>query len=158
MTPRSVMRTALLAGVVLSASCTTATGPEETDTETVAKERVCINTRAVRSFDAFDDEHVYVHERTDKHFLLTTRSRCRDLRYSVSIALSDTTNRVCSGGFGKIIYRAQLLDGDLGSCTIGSIESVHSKEHAEMVYKVRTGQAPPPGEETWTELPAEEDK
>lgn len=101
-------------------------------------ERVCVNARAVRNFDAFTDQHVYVQEGSSRHLLFTMRSRCINLRNAMGIALKDTTSRICSDGFGEIVYRDRMSSQRLQSCRIGKIEVVESKEDARAIVDALT--------------------
>ena len=110
----------------------------ETEEEEEAEERVCINSRSVRTFDAIDDEHIYVREGSSEHFLLTMQNRCFNLRNSLGIAFKDTTSRICDDGFGEIVYRDRMGSGRrLETCRIDEIERVDSKEDAEAIVKAR---------------------
>lgn len=100
--------------------------------------RVCVNTNAVRNFDAISDRYVYVQEGQHKHYLFTMRFRCIDLRDAISIAIRNTTATVCSNGFGEILYRDRLGDRGLESCPIDTIERVSSRAHAKELVKART--------------------
>lgn len=103
---------------------------EESSSDEDSAGRVCVNSRAVRNFDAITDQHVYVQEGSSRHFLFTMRNRCFGLRNSMGIALKDTTSRICSDGFGEIVYRDRMSSQRLQSCRIGKIEVVDSKEDA----------------------------
>lgn len=109
-------------------------GAEEEEKE----ERVCINSRSIRTFDAITDEYVYVREGSDEHFLMTTQNRCFNLRHAQGIALKDTTSRICSDGFGEIVYRDGMGSmARLETCRIDKIERVDSKEDAEAIVEAR---------------------
>ena len=113
---------------------------DEAEDKAQAGERACINTRSVRTFDAIDDEHVYVREGSNEHYLLTMQNRCFNLRNSLGIAFKDTTSRICSDGFGEIVYRDRMGSGrGLESCRIDTIERVDSKEDAEAIVAARQG-------------------
>ncbi|MDH4072345.1 MAG: DUF6491 family protein [Gammaproteobacteria bacterium] len=104
---------------------------DETSEEPAAEENVCINTNMVRSFEAFDDMHVYVRQGSSQHFLLTMRSRCLGLEWAQGIAFKDTTSRICSNRFGEIVFRDRTMAQGLQSCRIGKIERVESREAAK---------------------------
>lgn len=101
-------------------------------------ERICINVRAIRNFDAITDAYVYVREGSNRHYLLTLQRGCHYLSNALSIAITDTTSRVCNDGFGDLVYRERLSGGRLQSCRIENIELFSSKEDAEAVAKART--------------------
>ena len=105
-------------------------GAEEEESE----ERICINSRSVRTFDAISDDYVYVREGSDEHFLITMQNRCFNLRGANGIAFKNTTSRICADGFGEIVYRDGMGGGArLESCRIGDIQRVESKDDAEAV-------------------------
>lgn len=96
--------------------------------------KVCVNKRNITSFDAIDDEHVYIRVSVNDHYLFTMRRRCHGLRGAYGIGIKDTMSRICSRGFGEIVYRDM---GSVQSCRIDTIESVASKEDAEGLVKDR---------------------
>ena len=100
-----------------------------------SKERVCLNVRTIRTFDALTNQYVYVRQGSDKHFLFTMRNRCHNLRDAQGIAIKGTTSRVCSDSFGEIIYRDRFGGRGLESCRIGKIEVVESKEDVEAIVE-----------------------
>lgn len=102
-----------------------------------SEERVCINIRTIRTFDALTDEYVYVKEGSSKHFLLTMRGRCHNLRNAQGIAIKDATSRVCSDGFGEIVYRDRMGGRRLESCRIDTIQQVESKDDAKAIVEAR---------------------
>jgi len=96
--------------------------------------RVCVYTRNIDGFDALTDEHVFISARGNENYLFTMWSRCHGLRSAIGIAVKDTMSRVCSNGFGEIVYRDL---GRLESCRIDNIESVESKDAARELIKQR---------------------
>jgi hypothetical protein len=108
---------------------------EEAETEIKESGNVCVNSRTIRNFDAFTDEHIYVEERSNQHYLFTMSRRCPGLRNSVGIAIKDTTSRVCSKGFGEVVYRGH--GNRLESCRIGTIEVVDSRDDAKALVEQR---------------------
>ena len=96
---------------------------------------VCVNSRTIRNFDAFTDEHIYVEDRGDTHYLFTMRGRCFGLRNSLGIAIKDTTSRVCSKSFGEVVYRDNR--NQTTSCRIDTIEAVESKDDAKALVEQR---------------------
>ena len=99
------------------------------------EEKVCINSRQVNSFDALDDEHVLVEESVKDYYLLTMDHRCPGLRHANGIAFKDTTSRICSDGFGDIVFRD--MGRMLTRCRIGPIERVADKDEAEALIAER---------------------
>ena len=106
---------------------------DETAEET--GEKVCINSNLVRNFDGLDDEHVFVEQSGKDYFLLTMRRRCMGLRSAQAIALNDTTSRICSGGFGEVIFRESGV-GRM-TCRIDTIERVENKDDARAIVAER---------------------
>ncbi len=131
---RVLLLTTLIAAPLALAQDDADEGAEEEPSE----ERVCVNIRAVRTFDAIDDEHIYIREGSNNHFLLTMQHRCFNLRNSLGIGFRDTTGRSCSKGFGEIVYRDRMGGGrGIQSCRIDTIERVESKDDAEAIVEAR---------------------
>lgn len=124
----------LILVVTMGATTAFADDADEEATEEEAVERVCVNKRNINSFDAIDDEHVYIKVSVSDHYLFTMQRRCPGLRHANGIGIKDTMSQVCSNGFGEIVYRDM---GRMESCRIGTIESVASKEDAEGLVKDR---------------------
>ena len=104
------------------------------DEETIDEEpteRICLSIRAIRSFDPFSNNHVYVKEGSSKHYLFTMRPGCHNLRNAYGIAIKDATSRVCSDGFGEIVYQDRMSSQRLMSCRIEKIEQAESKDDAK---------------------------
>ncbi len=119
----------LILVLALSATGAFAEEAEDEAEEEEAIERVCVNKRNINSFDAIDDEHVYIKATGNNHFLFTMQRRCFGLRGANGIGVKDTMSRVCSGGFGEIVYRD--MGRRLESCRIDTIDRVASKDDAE---------------------------
>ena len=120
--------------VTMGATNAFAEDADEEAAEEEAVERVCVNKRSINSFDAIDDEHVYIKASSNKHFLFTMQRRCSGLRHANGIGIKDTMSQVCSNGFGEIVYRDM---GRMQSCRIGTIEPVASKEDAKGLVEDR---------------------
>ena len=118
-----------LSALLLTAAAVPA--QEEEDDAAAGEKNVCINTNLVRSFEAFDDKHVYVRQGSNQHFLLTMRSRCLGLEWAQGIGFKDTTSRICSNGFGEIVFRDRTMGRGLQNCRIDMIERVESREAAK---------------------------
>ncbi len=110
---------------------------QEAEVEEVEKgdANVCVNSRTIRNFDAFTDEHIYVEESGKKYYLFTMKNRCPGLSYSFTIAIKDTTSRVCSKAFGEVVYKDR--GRRLMSCRIDTIETVESKDEAIALVEQR---------------------
>ena len=104
--------------------------------EEEAIERVCVNRRSINSFDPIDDQHVYIKATGNNHYLFTMQGRCFGLRDAYGIAVKDTMSRVCSKGFGEIVYRGR--GQRLESCRIDTIEAVSGKDDARGLVEDRT--------------------
>ena len=100
-----------------------------------ADEKVCISSNLVRNFDGLDDRHVFVEERTKNYYLLTMRHRCNGLRNANAIGLKDTTSRICSGGFGEVVFRERGIGPN--KCRIETIERVENKDEARAIIAER---------------------
>ena len=124
----------LILVVTIGATNAFADDADEQAAEEEAVERVCVNKRSINSFDAIDDEHVYIKASSNKHFLFTMQRRCSGLRHANGIGIKDTMSQVCSKGFGEIVYRDM---GRMQSCRIDTIESVASKDDAKGLVKDR---------------------
>ena len=126
--------------VIILGSFATAQEPEEEERSNAdeTEERVCVNSRSIRTFDAISDEYVYVREGSNGHYLMTTQNRCFNLRHAQGIALKDATSRICSDGFGEIVYRNGLGSAArLESCRIDKIERVDSRDDAKAIVEAR---------------------
>ncbi len=122
--------------LILAMSVGSAFAEETSDDadEEEAVQRVCVNKRTINSFDAIDDEHVYIKASSNKHFLFTMQRRCSGLRHANGIGIKDTMSQVCSKSFGEIVYRDM---GRMQSCRIDTIEPVASKDDAKGLVKDR---------------------
>ena len=123
--------------MVLALSATGAFAEEAEDEaeEEEAIERVCVNKRNINSFDAIDDQHIYIRATGNKHFLFTMQRRCFGLRGAHGIEVKDTMSSVCSGGFGEFVYRD--IGKRLESCRFDIIERVASKDDAKGLVEDR---------------------
>ncbi len=125
----------LILVLALSATGAFAEEAEDEAEEEEAIERICVNKRNINSFDAIDDQHIYIRATGNKHFLFTMQRRCFGLRGAHGIGVKDTMSSVCSGGFGEIVYRD--IGKRLESCRIDIIERVASKEDAKGLVEDR---------------------
>ena len=113
---------------------------EEAGEEKVAV-RVCVNKRNINSFDAIDDQHVYIKASGNKHYLFTMQRKCFGLRSAFGIAVKDTMSSVCSKGLGEIVYRD--MGQRLESCRIDTIEVVAGKDDAKQLVEDRRAEKQP---------------
>jgi hypothetical protein len=96
---------------------------------------VCLSDYDVRSFNAIDDEFVYVEGRGDSHYLFTMQRGCLGLRSASVIGIPDRPGRICSNSYDNIYYR-DITRGRT-SCRILDIERVGSREEARELAKAR---------------------
>jgi hypothetical protein len=125
----------LILVLILSATSAFADEAEDESGDEEAVERVCVNKRNINSFDPIDDQHIYIKATGSKHYLFTMQRRCFDLRNAYGIAVKDTMSRVCSKGFGEIVYRGR--GQRLESCRIDTIEAVAGKDDARGLVEDR---------------------
>ncbi len=121
--------------LALSATGAFADEAEGEAEEEEAVERICVNKRSVNSFDPIDDQHVYIKAPGNKYYLFTMQRKCFGLRNAYGIAVKDTMSRVCSKGFGEIVYRG--TGQRLESCRIDTIEAVAGKDDARGLVEDR---------------------
>lgn len=121
--------------LALSAASAFADEAEDEAEEEEAVERVCVNKRSINSFDAIDDQHIYIKATGNNYYLFTMQRKCFALRSAYGIAVKDTMSRVCSKGFGEIVYRD--MGRRLESCRIDTIERVASKDDARGLVEDR---------------------
>jgi hypothetical protein len=117
--------------ILILALCATGAFADEAKDEAEeeeATERVCVNRRSINSFDAIDDQHIYIKATGNKNFLFTMQGRCFGLRDAYGISVKDTMSRVCSKGFGEVVYRGR--GQRLESCRIDTVEAVAGKDDA----------------------------
>ncbi|MCZ6500773.1 MAG: DUF6491 family protein [Gammaproteobacteria bacterium] len=97
---------------------------------------VCVSVRNISSFDAIDDQYLYVKALgKQRHFLFTMDRACFGLRSAQTIAVRDKFTRVCSDSFGEVIYRD--IGRGLESCRIRDIEAAASKADVEKLAEDR---------------------
>lgn len=105
------------------------------DADETSEQKICINSNRVRNFDGLSDQHVFIEEGGGNYYLLTMRGRCSGLRNAQVILIKETMSRVCSRGFGEVIYK----DFGMGrrSCRIDTIERVENKDEARAMIAER---------------------
>ena len=131
------VKLAFVTGLSLMLISHIASGQNEGAEAEDESKQICLSVRAIRSFDALTDEFVYVKEGSSKHYLFTMRNKCFGLRNSMGIAIKDATSRVCSDGFGEILYRDRMGGRRLESCRIAEIERVENKDDARAIVDAR---------------------
>jgi len=98
-------------------------------------EPVCLSDYDIRSFNAIDDEFMYVEGRGDAHYLFTMQRGCIGLRSASVIGIPDQPGRICSNSLDEVIYR-DISRGQT-SCRILNIERVNSREEARELAEAR---------------------
>ncbi len=131
------IKQALAMGILLSSVGPIALAQDDAVEDKDSNERICLNVRAIRTFDAITDKYMYVKEGSSKHYLFTMRNVCHNLRDAMGIAIKDTTSRVCSDGFGEVVYRDRMSGRRLESCRIEAIERVEDKDDAKAIVEAR---------------------
>ncbi len=122
--------------LVLALSGCAASSGDVADESLGAPERGCVNVRNITSFDAIDDQHIYIKARgQQKHFLFTMYGGCFGLRSAHTIAVKDTLSSVCSNSFGEVVYRD--MGRGLESCRIRTIVAVSSTDDAKGLVEDR---------------------
>lgn len=102
-------------------------GAVQTAPPDIPSKKTCFNVRDVRSISAVEDRFVYVRCIRDRHYLLTMVNGCIGLQNSISVAVANRYNRVCSLDRGVIVYK----DFDLTrKCGVLLIEEVASRDAA----------------------------
>jgi len=124
----------LILALTMGSTSVFADDAEEEAAEEDVAERVCVNKRNINSFDAIDDEHVYIKVSVNDHYLFTMQRRCAGLRHANGIGIKDTMSQVCTNGFGEIVFRDM---GRMQSCRIDTIEPVASKDDAKSLVEDR---------------------
>jgi hypothetical protein len=98
-------------------------------------EPVCLSDYDIRSFNAIDDEFLYVEGRGNAHYLFTMQRGCIGLRGASVIGIPDRPGRICSNSLDDVIYR-DISRGET-SCRILNIERVSSREEARELAEAR---------------------
>ena len=127
--------TSLLAVSTLILGAAAAADEHEEAPADESEEKVCIQSNLIRNFDGLSDDYLFVEQRQKEYFLLTMQFRCSGLRFAQGIALKDTTSRICSGGFGEVIFRERGFGPK--TCRIEKIERVENKDEARAIIKER---------------------
>lgn len=115
---------AILKAVILGSALTGATG--------AAASAECLRMTNVHGFTVIDDTHVVLNGGARHHYLVTTRSRCPDLRWGMQIGTTlPRTGTVCSP------VGEYLVSEDGWRCPIETIEEVEDLETAEALVEAR---------------------
>jgi len=129
------MSTTIASLLILSIAAPALADEHEQEVAEETEEKICISSNLVRNFDGLDDQHVFVEERSKQYYLLTMRHRCNGLRHAQAIGLKDTTSRICSGGFGEVVFRERGIGPN--TCRIEMIERVENKDEARAIIAER---------------------
>lgn len=98
----------------------------------------CVRLVNVHGYSVIDREHVVLNGSASRHYLVTTRQRCHDLRFGVRLETSfRNTQTICAPQFEYITPENGMR------CPIDSIEEVESLEAAEALIAARERAAAP---------------
>ena len=121
---------------ILALSGCAASSDKVTDKSQTDTGRVCVSVHNINSFDAIDNQHLYVKALgRQKHLLFTLDATCFGLRSAQTISVQDRFTRVCSDSFGEVIYRDP--GRGLESCRIRNIEVAASKADVKKLVAER---------------------
>lgn len=119
MQPAAILKTVILGSALAAASGAAASAE-------------CIRMTNVHGFTVIDDTHVVLNGGTRHHYLVTTRSRCPDLRWGMQIGTTlPRTGTVCSP------VGEYLVSEDGWRCPIETIEEVEDLETARTLVEAR---------------------
>lgn len=135
MTVRSttaLLLTATLLPELLLSGCASSDTTGNTASGAPGREE-CLRARAVRTYDAMDDQHIWVEESASRQFLLTLYSRCPDISTAQAIAFTNMMS-ICPNNPGSVTFRNET--GGL-RCDIRTVERVGSRGEAEAIVDDR---------------------
>jgi Family of unknown function (DUF6491) len=115
----SPLRSLVLAG--LAATAITAPASAE-----------CVRLVNVHGYSVIDNQHLVLNGGASRHYLVTTRQRCPDMRFGARIGTSfDNTETICSPRFEYLLPEGGYR------CSIDTIEQVESVEAAQSLIAER---------------------
>tara|TARA_R110002073_G_scaffold316724_2_gene489731 strand:- start:3106 stop:3519 length:414 start_codon:yes stop_codon:yes gene_type:complete len=92
----------------------------------------CVRLVNIHGYSVIDREHVVLNGGANRHYLVTTRQRCQDMRFGVRLETSfRNTQTICAPQFEYITPESGMR------CAIDSIEEVESLEAAEALIAAR---------------------
>ena len=114
-----------------------AAGCSSTDTtadESSSTDKVCVSVRTIDSFASISDREIFVTARTKDSYVFTVMGVCQGLRSANAIAVADSMGRICSDGFGRVVFRDM---GRKQSCRVKSIDAVAGLDEAKALAESR---------------------
>ena len=121
MRPAAILKTAL-AAAALSAASSAAASAE------------CVRLTNIHGFTVVDDTHVVLNGGARHHYLVTTASRCPDLRWGMQIGTTFPANTTICSTIGEY-----LVSEDGWRCPIETIEEVEDLDAARALVDARAG-------------------
>lgn len=92
----------------------------------------CVQLRNISGYTVIDDQHVVLRGGVSRRYLVTTRSRCTDMRFGAAVATSFGSNaRLCPPIVEYVIPREGRR------CLIDTVEEVESLEAARALVAQR---------------------
>lgn len=118
--------------VLLAAGCASQRGTEMPQSDA---DNICINVSRINGFTPLSDRELLVTADVNEYYLFTVDAYCPGLRYTNSLAVVDTLNRICSNGFGRIVFDDQSYSSQ--SCSVSNIERLASRDEVRETVKAR---------------------
>lgn len=96
----------------------------------------CVSLRRINGYSVIDDRHLLLRAGANRQYLVTTRSRCNDLRFGSRIATT-------IDGFGRLCQPiVEFIIPEHGHrCAIDTIEEVADREAANALIEARAAWA-----------------
>jgi len=95
----------------------------------------CVQVRNVNGYSVIDDRHVLLNGGASRHYLVTTRNRCPDLRFGMQLGFSfGRTARLCRP------FIEHIVTGGPVRCSIETIEEVENRQAAQALIDARAAQ------------------
>lgn len=88
----------------------------------------------INGYSVIDDQHLVLNGGASRHYLVTLRNRCRDLRFGVQIATSFPSTTTLSSPHHEYVH---AVNSPI-RCYIDTVEEVESLEAAEALVEDRT--------------------
>ncbi|WP_417231616.1 DUF6491 family protein [Brevundimonas sp.] len=111
------MALTLALAFVLTSLAACAPGQQSADASEATDQRQCFWASSLSNFRQGDHGNLYVRDRSDQVFEISTRERCQDLDLASSVAIQSdysSVGRLCVGGHARITMRG--LGGEPASC------------------------------------------
>ena len=96
------------------------------------EENSCVYLRNVNGYSVIDDKHVLLNGGANRHYLVSTKTRCSGLRSGIQLGTTfRDTQRICPP------FIEYVTTGDGWRCAIDSIEEVESRDAAKTLIEQR---------------------